>query len=169
MKKLIFLIIIISSGNLFCQSIDIEKETKETLDWINSKLTEYQYENSESDVKQLCIFTEVEKLQKEYYLIGIREQVTSKPWASKLTFKIPISKINDITFVEKKHNYWVEIKIKNNEKVIINYTDKYFRDEVGKIEFMLNKNIDNENLQPRMLKAFNYLLKLYGNEKNEKF
>lgn len=169
MKKLIFLIIILVGNNLFSQKIDKEKETKETLDWINSKLTEYQYENIEDGTKQRCSFTKVEKLESGYYLVGIREQITSNPWSEKLNFKIPIAKINDITFVEKKFNYWVEIKIKNNEKAILNFTDEYFRADVEKIEFMLNKNIDNEKLQPRLLKAFNHLLSLYGNVKTEKF
>ena len=169
MKKMVFLLAILTSNCLLSQKINRDKETIETLDWINSKLVEYQYENTEDDLKQLCSFTKVEKLVNEYYLVGVREQKTSKPWAFKLNFKIPISKINSISFEEKEFNYWVVIKMKNNEKAIINYTDKHFKDNIEKIEFMLSKNIDNEKLQPRLLKAFNYLLELYGNKKAEKF
>lgn len=170
MNKSIFLLIILISNNLFSQKIDREKETKETLDWINSKITEYQYEDSEDDIKQICVFTKIEKIENEFYLIGIREQKTSKPWAFKMYFKIPISKINNITFVEKKYNYWIEIKMKNNEKAIINYTDDDpVKENIEKMEIMLNKNIDNEKLQPRIIKAFNHILELYGNIKNEKF
>jgi hypothetical protein len=168
MNKSIFLLIILISNNLFSQKFDREKETKETLDWINSKLLQYQYETD--DTKQVCTFLKIEKLlNNEYYLIGKREQITTNPWASILNFKIPITKINNITFIENKFNYWVEIKLKNNEKGIINFSETQFYDNVEKIEFMLNKEINNENLQPRLLKAFNYLLELYGYVKNEKF
>ncbi|QZK99441.1 hypothetical protein K5L04_06805 [Flavobacterium psychrophilum] len=167
MKKTFFILILLTTNNLFSQKVNIEKETLETLDWINSKLIEYQFETE--DTKQVCTFIKVEKLNNGYYLVGEREQITSKPWASVLHFKIPISKINNITFVEKTSNYWVEIKLKNNEKAIINSSEEQWYDNVEKIEFMLNKQIDNENLKPRLLKAFNHLLELYGNVKNEKF
>ena len=167
MKKIFCILILLLTNNLFSQKVDIEKETLETLEWINSKLTEYQFETD--NTKQVCTFIKVEKLESEYFLVGKREQITAKPWASVLHFKIPISKINSINFVEKASNYWVEIKLKNNEKAIINSSDEHWFENVEKIEFMLNKQIDNENLQPRLLKAFNHLLELYGNVKNEKF
>ncbi len=167
--KIFYALILLATTNLFSQKVNIEKETLETLNWINSKITEYRFETE--DTKQACTFIKVEKLNNEYFLVGKREQLTSKPWASTLNFKIPISKINNITFVEKEYNYWVEIKIKNSEKAIINsYSSEtqWFKNR-DQIEFMLNKQIDSENLQPRLLKAFNHLLELYGNIKNEKF
>lgn len=156
-------------GVCFGQENNREKEAIETLNWINSKLTQYQYESIEANVIQTCVFIKVEKLATDYYLVGAREQKTSDPWAFKLEFKIPISKINSITFLEKKDNYWVEIKLKNNEKAIINYTEKKFNDDTDRIQFMLSKNIDSENLQPRIIKAFHHLFSLYGNIKVEKF
>lgn len=167
MRKTIFILILLMANNSFSQKTNIEKETKETLDWINSKLVEYQFETE--DTKQACTFIKVEKINSGYYLVGKREQITSKPWASVLHFKIPISKINNITFVEKVNNYWVEIELKNNEKAIINSSEEQWYEDKEKIEFMLNKEINNENLQPRLLKAFDHLLGLYGNVKNEKF
>lgn len=167
MTKPFLILILLITNNLFSQKVNREIETLETLDWINSKLIEYQFETE--DTKQVCTFIKVENLESGYYLVGKREQITSKPWASVLYFKIPISKINNITFVEKTSNYWIEIKLKNNEKAIINSSEEQWYDDKEKIEFMLNKQIDNENLQPRLLKAFYHLLELYGNIKNEKF
>lgn len=148
------------------QKIDRDKETLETIEWINSKVTEYRYE--EPDLKQIFLIKNILKEDNEYFIIGVREQVTSKPWAAKYYFKIPISKINSISFSEKKSNYWIEIKMKNNEEAISLYNDSESR-KIYQLELMLNKDIDNENLKPRFIKAFYYLLELYGNKKSEKF
>jgi len=170
MRKFTFILILLMINNLFCQKVNREKETKETLDWINSKITEFQYEDSDGDLKQLCVLINVEKIDSEYYLVGTREQKTSQPWAFKFNFKIPISKINNISFEEKHYNYWLIIKMKNNEKAIINFTEEDpVKENIAEIEIMLNKNIDKEDLKPRLLKAFNHILQLYGNIKTEKF
>jgi len=121
MRNILVLGFILVCGVCFGQENKREKETAETLDWINSKLTQYQYESIESNVVHTCKFIKVEKLKTDYYLVGMWEQKTSDPWASKLFFKIPISKINSVTFIEKKHNYWVEINSKNIQKSIKRY------------------------------------------------
>jgi len=167
MRKFLVLGLVLVYGVCFGQETKREQETVETLDWINSKLVEYQFETE--DTKQVCTFIKVEKLESGYYLVGKREQITSKPWASVLHFKIPISKINNITFVEKTSNYWVEIKLKNNERAIINSSEEQWHDDKEKIEFILNKSVDNDNIKSRILKAFYYILELYGNKKTDKF
>lgn len=168
MKKNILILFIISNS-VFCQEINREKEIKETLEWINSKMTEYQYEDSTLDLKQLCNFTNVENINNEYYLKGIREQKSTKSWDFKYSFAVPISKINNITFTEKTSNYWLVIKMKNNEKAIIVTEVGRESENRESLVIILSKSIDDEDLKPRLLKAFNHICELYGNKKNEKF
>jgi hypothetical protein len=71
--------------------------------------------------------------------------------------------INNISFIEKTFNYWLEIRIKNNEDLIVNipYSGNNYNSNEASI--LLNKSIDEENLRPRIQKAFKYLLELFGN------
>src|SRR5690606_23757129 len=99
------------------ENIDFDKEVKGTIEWINSKFVKYQYETH--DLKQKQNIHSVVDIENEFYLFGVRTQETNNPWAFSKGFLIPLAKINNIDFVEKKSNYWLEIKMKNNEEAIV--------------------------------------------------
>lgn len=154
--------------NKLNETVDRETETKETIEWINSKFVKHQFESD--GTKQVQYFDSVKEIEGTYYLVGTHIQETTQPWGFSRVLLIPINKINSFEFVEKQHNYWLEFKIKNNEEAILisrGNDDKWTKKE--NIEFMLDKSIDDENLRPRLTKAFEYLMELYGNTKTEKF
>lgn len=169
MKKILFFCLILFNTNTIAQEIDQTKETKETIDWLNSKFVEYKFE--EPGIEQVFLIDDVKIINNEYYLTGRKEQNTNNPLAAyKSIFAIPISKINSIRFEEYKSTYWIVIRTKNGENAILAFSSE--GKDLGKkrdIEIILNKSIDQDNLQPRILKAFNHLLALYGNIPEEKF
>ncbi|TYB72216.1 retropepsin-like aspartic protease family protein [Bizionia myxarmorum] len=149
------------------ETVDRETETQETIEWINSKFVEHQFESD--GTKQVQYFDGVKEIKGNYYLVGTHIQETTKPWGFTRAFFIPLNKINNIEFIEKQSNYWLEVKIKNSEEAILitKGDDNWSKKE--NIAFMLDKSIDEENLRPRLTKAFEYLMELYGNTKTEKF
>jgi hypothetical protein len=73
--------------------VEKDSEVIETLDWLNQKLTQYQYENN--DVKQVFHIKKIEEVQEEYFLICYQEQWLNNSQITKKIIKIPISKINN--------------------------------------------------------------------------
>lgn len=143
------------------------QETEETIEWLNSKFIEHQFESS--DTKQIHTFLEVRYVNNLHYLIGQHTQDTEKGWGFSRLFMIPIEKINNITFLDKQHNVWLEIRMKNNEKAIEYTRSGEEWTAVESFAFMLSKTIDQDNLRPRLLNAFKHLMELYGNKSVEKF
>jgi hypothetical protein len=84
-------------------------------------------------------------------------------------FAIPIEKINSISFEDKEYNIWINIRMKNHEEAVLTSSDGENWTKVSNLPFIFSKSIDNENLRPRLKKAFEYLMKLYGNKTEEKF
>ncbi|WP_418637509.1 TIGR02281 family clan AA aspartic protease [Winogradskyella sp.] len=145
-------------------SIDLNKETQSTIEWINSQFVKHRYETKDSKQKQNII--SVKEIEDKFYLYGIRHQDTQQAWGFKQEFLIPLDKINNIDFEEKKYNYWLIIKIKNNEEAITvlqNKKSTYYYDNLG---FIFNKSIDNENLKPKIKRAFEYIVALYNSKKD---
>lgn len=147
--------------------INLEKETKETLEWINSKFIEHQF--ASSDTKQVQSFAEVREISGQYFLMGEHSQETEKMWGFSRVFAIPIKKINSISFIDKEFNVWLEIRMKNNEKVVLETRDGENWTKLDSFAFMLAKSIDKDDLRSRFKEAFKYLMKLYGNDSEEKF
>ncbi|PWK16766.1 retropepsin-like aspartic protease [Xanthomarina spongicola] len=143
-------------------NIDFDKEVEGTIEWINSVFVKYQYE--EPDLKQKQNIHSVVEIENQFYLFGVRTQETSKPWAFSKGFLIPLAKINNIDFSEKKSNYWLEVKLKNNEEAIVMIDGNDKKDYIDRLEFMLDKSIDNESLMPKLKNALEYIIELY-NEK----
>jgi len=167
-KNLLLLFTFLLSLNISSQvTIKRETETQETIEWINSKFVEHQFESE--GTKQVQYFDSVREIKGNYYLAGTHIQETTKPWGFSRAFFIPLNKINNIEFVENQNNYWLEIKIKNSEDAILitKGDDNWSKKE--NISFMLDKSLDDDNLRLRLTKAFEYLMELYGNTKTEKF
>ena len=140
-------------------NIDFDKEIEGTIEWINSVFVKYQYEDT--DLIQKQNIHSVVEIENQFYLFGVRTQETSKPWAYSKGFLIPLSKINNIDYSEKKFNYWLEVKMKNNEEAIVMIDGNDKKDYIEKLEFMLDKSIDNESLRPKLKNALEYIVELY--------
>lgn len=148
-----------------------EKELTETVEWLNQKIQEYQFngkfkaEYILSLVKQKGDF--YIKILQDFYLSG-------KKLTSKSTSYIPINEISNIYFskrgydfdTEDKKGYILKITMKNDNHKIIEETTSYFMGESTKSEtksyyvINLERSIDKEDLQERMNKAFDYLKEL---------
>lgn len=153
------------------KSLDIEKEAKGTIEWINSKFVKYQYETYDSDnyeIKHKANIKKIVKAKGEFFLFGTLSQKTRyKAHSFVAEFLIPINEINNIDFLEKKSTYWLEIKMKNNAQSIItkfDYDDKITHND--KITFLLDKSIDRENLKPKLKRVFEYIVGLYEKDPN---
>ncbi|WP_010232716.1 hypothetical protein [Gillisia marina] len=171
-KVLLILFFIILQENLIAQNIDTEKETLETIEWLNSKFVEFKYNTHE--VEQVFLINDIREFDNELYLSGVKQQNTDNPLAAfKAIFGIPILKINSIRFEEKTNNYWAIISMKNEQESILLFNGEGDGNLIGKykdIAIIMDKAIDNEKLRPRIIKAFNYLIELHGNNKiEEKF
>ena len=141
---------------------NIEEETKNTINWINSKLIKHQYKTDDS--RQIQSFDDVKEINGIYYLTGKRIQETTKPWGFSQVFLIPLLKINNVDFEEKQYNYWLTIKMKNAEEAIAITNDGENWNRKDKIDFIINKSIDDEDLKPLLLSAIEHLIKLYSNK-----
>ena len=147
-------------------NVDFDKEIKGTIEWINSVFVKYQYEDT--DLIQKQNIHSVVEIENQFYLFGVRTQETSKPWAYSKGFLIPLSKINNIDYSEKKFNYWLEVKMKNNEEAIVMIDGNDKKDYIDKLEFMLDKSIDNESLRPKLKNALEYIIELYKDKSSNK-
>ena|SRR5690606_1676843 len=131
---------------------------KETQDWIKEKLELYAYQDDgKTEYKYKISFDDKNIIVDEELMLDIM--------ANNLIQKtiIPIKNLMQITFEEKQNNVWMYFKIRGNNKEIkcipkevneVNYESKY--------QLLLSKSIDDENLRPRITKAFKHLVKLYG-------
>src|SRR5690554_3179740 len=138
---------------------NVEEENKKIINWLNHKLIKHQYETNE--VRQILIFKEVTQIGDDYFLGGERIQESNNNLLSFTTiFLIPLSKINNINFEEKEFNYWMIVKTKNAEKaIIVSYDGKKF-EHLDKIEFIIDKSIDNQGLKAEVLSAIEYLIRI---------
>lgn len=162
MKKFIFLItIFLSSLNLYSQNSDL----KETQDWIKEKIQLYQYQdNGETKYRYKISFDETSILIEE----SLTLKVLKDPMIKKII--IPIKNLMQIRFEEKESTIWLIFTIRDNAKEISNYRSIYGTKFDSTAQIILSKSIDDEELRPRLIKAFNHLVELYGGKTvKEKF
>ena len=163
-----------------------EKEIKETIEWLNQKIQKYQFDSLEFKVEYQLSF---EKYKGEFFMIILQDYFMAggkKPFNKYKTF-IPISEISSISFkkrgvgleVDTKYNkagYVLKISTKNNNHKITEERTTYLFGEstietknISEYYINLERSIDSENLQERIIKAFNYLKVLTKKEVIEKF
>jgi hypothetical protein len=157
---------------------DIDTETKETISWLNNKLSTYSLKVDNISHNFVLSHIGIQKSDN-----GVFKQGTLYLYCAKETdidefeldylVGLPILKINSIRFEEYPTNYHIIFNSVVNAKVI---ALKDLRDDneslqLSDLHIFLSKSIDKEGLRPRMLKAFYYLFKLHGNDlnKTEKF
>lgn len=148
-----------------------EKELTETVEWLNQKIQEYQF-NGKFKVEY---FLSLEKQKGDFYIKILQDfYLSGKKLTSKSTSYIPINEISNIYFskrgydfdTEDKKGYILKITMKNDNHKIIEETTSYFMRESTKSEtknyyvINLERSIDKEDLQDRMNKAFDYLKEL---------
>jgi|TARA_B110000908_G_C10023186_1_gene343842 hypothetical protein len=155
-------------SNLFSQEVTL----KETQDWIQDKIELYPYSNLTDDSIWLS--------EKKFTVSFDNSNMIIYEESTNITLDvmefrkiiIPLKNLMEITFEEKPTAYWLNFRIRNNLDEIkitkfpsivnsknigakeINYVSKHL--------LVLSNSIDDNNLRPRMVKAFKYLVKLYG-------
>jgi clan AA aspartic protease (TIGR02281 family) len=158
---------------------NVEKEIKETINWLNEKIQKFQFNGSFKAEYELSL----ENIENEFYIKIYQEfygpGIKSNP--TKSTAYVPIKEISYIEFRERgskwdndnKRGYMLDIKIKNGNHKILSERKFYFMgkytsstEKDGYYVINLKRSIDEVNLQERIEKAFKYL-KVLTNEKKE--
>ena len=176
MKKLLFLLVFIPLVS-FGQE-DIDKETKETISWLNSKLSTYSLKVDNIRHNFALSHIGIQKSnngvlkQGTLYLYCAQEEDYDKIERDYIV-GLPIMKINSIRFQEYKNSYHIIFNTVVNSPVIAlkDLWDDNESRQFSDLHIFLSKSLDSEGLKPRILKAFYYLFKLHGNDlnKTEKF
>ncbi len=153
MKNFMLLIVLsIIPFSLFSQ----DATKKETQDWIKEKIELYPFNNGRTINKYKVSFDATNIIIEEQLILDIGGHLISE-------VTIPLKNLMQVTFEEKAHNIWMYFKIRNNSNEI--------KDEcksIGETKYisihplLLQKSIDSEGLRPRLVKAFNHLVKLSG-------
>lgn len=156
---------------------DIDIETKETISWLNSKLSTYSFKTN--NVRHNFVLSHIGTQKSN---VGVLKNGTLYLYCvKKEAFKniemdfivgLPIKNINSIRFEEKQNNYHIVFNtVVNSQVIALNDLREIKNYQVSDLHIFLSKSLDNEGLKPRILKAFYYLFKLYGNDlnKTEKF
>ena len=175
MKKLLLLSLFIPFVCFGQEDIDIE--TKETISWLNSKLSSYSYKTNNIRHNFVLSHIGIQKYNKgvlkegTLYLYCVIEE-TVEDFESDFLVGLPIKDINSIRFEEFKSTYHIIFNTVVNAQVIaLNDLREIKNYQVSDLNIFLSKSLDNEGLKPRILKAFYHLFKLHGNDlnKTEKF
>ena len=160
--------------------VDIDKETKETINWLNSKLSTYSLKLNDVcynfALSHIGIQTSDNGVLKQgtlYLYCAQEEDVYDFGIEIDYLVGLPIMKINSIRFQEYKSSYHIIFNTVVNSKVIAikDMWDDNKSRQVSDLHVFLSKSLENEELKPRILKAFYYLFELHGNDlsKTEKF
>ena len=160
-----------------------ETEIKETIDWLNEKVQEFQINGKMKAEYDLSF----DKLDNDYYL-KVKEEFYSygkdKGVTSKSVIHIPIKEIGRYYFNkrgskwqdEDERWYLFKINIRNDNHKIIGEKDYFImgtwnKKPIKESSFIihLSTKIDDENLQERIRKSIKYLKDLTDIKKEEKF
>jgi hypothetical protein len=149
-KKLLLLIL------LCLPFIGLSQTKDETQNWIKEKIEQYAY--TSIDVKHEHTI----KYQDDAIWIGKKVLFSFGPGVPSI-YTIPIKDISTIRFIEKESTIFLKIQTKGNKLSIVDYnivTEK--EDFQSSLELVMSKDIKNNNLQNRLIKSFNHLIKLSG-------
>lgn len=84
--------------------------------------------------------------------------------------RVPIKSIESISFSDNESVYFMTINMKDGANVIMTEFDGLSPEYKAYTQIVLPKNIDNEGLKERLVKAFNHLVEIYtGKIKKEPF
>ncbi|WP_010521196.1 hypothetical protein [Aquimarina agarivorans] len=168
-----------------CQEKKIDRDTEifETILWLDSKIQKYQFNGP--DLK--CEYSlEYKKNDFIYFLIINETQYwPSDKLYSKSVIKIPLKDLQEISYLrtrggewskENERGYIIDLKTINGKHSIKSNETNYLwgqnkKTEEEKNDFYINvkKSIDEENLNERFIKAFNYIISLSKPNIKEKF
>tara|TARA_B100000795_G_C22593449_1_gene358360 strand:+ start:174 stop:710 length:537 start_codon:yes stop_codon:yes gene_type:complete len=168
-KYFILCFLFLGSSNLFSQQATLE----ETQKWIQDKIELYPYSNLSDNSIWLSEKKFTVSFDDSNMIIYEESNNITLDVMEFRKIIIPLKNLMEITFEEKPGAYWLNFRIRNNLDEIkitqfpsivksktypgpkeINYVSKHL--------LVLSKSIDDNNLRPRLVKAFKYLVKLYG-------
>lgn len=154
---LIFILIVLTSSS-FAQEKKDSPTKEETEKWIQSKIHQYSYESLDGSFKYTYnidfgeIILTIDVYADVPYLNGNYKRM------------LPIKLIESFSMIEKKENYWLRIYMKNGEELIVATADDGSSSLYSHTEILLSKDIENDNMKDRLLKALYYMLELYTGE-----
>lgn len=165
--------LLICAMTLLFSFISFGQTLKETQDWIKEKIELYPQSNLTDDSKAIYEYEYTVNFDESNMIIS--SQVTYYTVLDinpKEEMIIPLKNLMGITFTEKETMNWLNFRIRGNSKDItikkLPYISKgrIIRDEeieyVSNSQIFLNTSINDDNLKPRLVKAFTHLVKLYG-------
>lgn len=131
---------------------------KETQDWIKEKIELYAFDDGRTMHKYIITYSG-DKLFLHHTLdLDIGGHVSS------ITI-VPLKELMPITFSEKTNTIWLRLKLKGGlNNIVKNTTSLGKTSRTSSVDIILSKNIDDDELRPRLKKAFNHLIVLSGGD-----
>lgn len=165
--KFLLLITILLINTTYSQTKEEKEEISETIEWLNEKINTFQLCNE-------IVCTEYEfgvnfELVKDKPILIIEQKIKEKNKAIKLVIAIPLVVISKPFFVETDDSEQLFIYIKNQQKAITYGFQNGKTENSNRFAFYLDKNITNTDLKERIIKAFEYIIKITQSNSNEKF
>lgn len=154
MKNIAFLFFLI----ILPYSVNSQTPTKEeTQDWIRGILESYP--------ARLELVSRTCKISFSQSKLVVTVRNVSQYSDDEFITTIPIEKIISVKFNAFNENiYNMVIITKGGSDISFFHKGSQSLELFGKAEISLSKKIDEEDLQPRLIKAFKYLVKAYGGE-----
>jgi hypothetical protein len=155
---LVLLSLIVCSNAHSQSNTSTKKPTKEeTQQWIKEKIGSYAFNSDDGKTKNDYI------VLYEGEFITIRNVNSGFGGTFTYITRIPITDIENISFVEKQTSYWLIINVKSKTLgyTFSNSTSTRYELE-GRYEILLNKSFKDNDLPNRMKKAFSRLVEIYG-------
>jgi hypothetical protein len=174
MKKLLFLLIVMTfSGSLKCQSKS-SPSLPETISWIKQKLETYTYSTMDIKVERSVSFNSSTKV------LTIKEDNYNGPSGkASQVIEIPLDKLNPSSvLIDKGTDQWLAFHLilrTNNESKDIK-TSVYFYNSGNQrqvynsnVEIFITKDALLDNLDTRLKEAFSNAIRLCGGTSKEIF
>ena len=164
MKRLLIITILLTSVAVHSQTADREANMKETISWINKQFREHA-DNISYAFKDVVLVNEEPILYvvTSPGLCGENDEIE----------QIPLKKIMPVSYQEMlspEHSYAMVIKTKNGEEIVWYQNEERNCGQIGDHALLfLKDSIEEEDIKNRLVKAFSYLMSLYGNTGKEKF
>lgn len=144
---------------VFILNFSFAQTKDETQGWIESKIEEFPYVDSDVNNNYSVSFINgnmnlIKNLKMN--IGGIKSNIST-------TYSVPVKEISLVKFEIKEYNVWLTIRTNNGAKNIsskVDYENK--TDYLNEFTVMLSLDFKSNDLINRAKKAFNHLIVLYG-------
>jgi hypothetical protein len=164
-RSLIVLILLIKFQCSFSQNTSTQKDTEETISWLN-----HQFQNNKSYLN--FTLKDIQLIDGEPILnLHINPGICN---GEEEIYMIPLKKIQSVSFIpcttDNDFFYYLVFETKDYQEIIWYQNDDKTCGIIGSsFKLPLHNSIDNDNLRKRIKTAFDHLMNIYGNDGKEKF